>query len=332
MLGACLEAGGRAVAPARAALAGFEARAAGLSGVLRDCGEEEARQGSVLREVAARATTCEVELAQIEERLADVRRRGHELSHAHGLAVVDAVEPLQPDEVAALAARLERLERRHAELGAVNPLARQEYDEQRVRADEVAEQRADLDASVRELEALIRELTATIAERFDATFERVREGFADVIGTLFPGGRGRIRLVEPEAPSEEDEAGEGAAAIPPEPGIDVEVQPAGKRISSLGLLSGGERSLAALGFLFALLLARPSPFYVLDEVDAALDDANIERFLELVDRHRDRAQFIIVTHQKRTMDVADVLYGVSMAGDGVSKVLSRRVAHQPVAT
>ena len=138
--------------------------------------------------------------------------------------------------------------------------------------------------------------------------------------------------MEPEAPREEDETGEGAAAIPPEPGIDVEVQPAGKRISSLGLLSGGERSLAALGFLFALLLARPSPFYVLDEVDAALDDANIERFLELVDRHRDRAQFIIVTHQKRTMDVADVLYGVSMAGDGVSKVLSRRVAHQPVAT
>ena len=99
----------------------------------------------------------------------------------------------------------------------------------------------------------------------------------------------------------------------------------GKRLTSLNLLSGGERALAALAFLFALAFARPCPFYVLDEVDAALDDANIERFLELVARERERAQFVIITHQKRTMDVADVLYGVSMAGDGISRVLSRRV-------
>jgi chromosome segregation protein len=103
------------------------------------------------------------------------------------------------------------------------------------------------------------------------------------------------------------------------------VHPRGKRLTSLNLLSGGERALAALAFLFALAFARPCPFYVLDEVDAALDDANIERFLELVERERARAQFVIITHQKRTMDVADVLYGVSMAGDGISRVLSRRV-------
>ncbi len=120
---------------------------------------------------------------------------------------------------------------------------------------------------------------------------------------------------------------------PAEPGVELEIQPAGKRLASMGLLSGGERSLGALAFLFALMLARPSPFYVLDEVDAALDDANISRFLELIERYRERAQFIIITHQQLTMEIADTLYGVSMAGDGVSTVLSRRareaVAVQP---
>ena len=110
----------------------------------------------------------------------------------------------------------------------------------------------------------------------------------------------------------------------------TEIQPAGKRLASMGLLSGGERSLGALAFLFALMLARPSPFYVLDEVDAALDDANISRFLELIERYRERAQFIIITHQQLTMEIADVLYGVSMAGDGVSTVLSRRT-REPLA-
>ena len=115
------------------------------------------------------------------------------------------------------------------------------------------------------------------------------------------------------------------------------MQPAGKRIGSLALLSGGEKALAALAFLFALFLARPSPFYVLDEVDAPLDDANIERFLALLERYRDEAQFIVITHQKRTMEVADVLYGVTMAGDGISRVLSRKVpestrrAFEPIA-
>ncbi|HYP86668.1 MAG TPA: AAA family ATPase, partial [Polyangiaceae bacterium] len=122
----------------------------------------------------------------------------------------------------------------------------------------------------------------------------------------------------------------GMPAEPREPGVELEIQPAGKRLASMALLSGGERSLGALAFLFALMLARPSPFYVLDEVDAALDDANIARFLELIERYRERAQFIIITHQQLTMEIADVLYGVSMAGDGVSTVLSRRV-REPVA-
>jgi chromosome segregation protein len=190
---------------------------------------------------------------------------------------------------------------------------------------------------MRELERVIRSLTREIRERFAETFAQVQEGFDEVVQTLFPGGRGRCVLTEPEPVAEAEAAeGDGEAAAPaepgepPEPGVELEIQPAGKRLASMGLLSGGERSLGALAFLFALMLARPSPFYVLDEVDAALDDANISRFLELIERYRERAQFIIISHQQLTMEIADVLYGVSMAGDGVSTVLSRRV-REPVA-
>jgi chromosome segregation protein len=132
-----------------------------------------------------------------------------------------------------------------------------------------------------------------------------------------------------EAPTEEGAEEAAEAEEQPdaaEPGVEIEVTPAGKATKRLSLMSGGEKSLVALAFLFAVFLARPCPFYILDEVEAALDDANIDRFLELVRKFSDRAQFIVVTHQKRTMDAADVLYGVSMGGDGVSKVVSRRLS------
>ena len=127
-----------------------------------------------------------------------------------------------------------------------------------------------------------------------------------------------------EAEAEDNVFGAGAeeaAGV----GVEIEVTPAGKATRRLSLLSGGEKSLVALAFVFSVFLARPSPFYILDEVEAALDDANIDRFLQLVTRFADRAQFIIVTHQKRTMDAADVLYGVSMGGNGISKVISRKL-------
>ena len=329
-LDACLAAGSEARTPARAALDAFEQRARDLSAALAACRVEESDAERGLRGVGERATALEVEGAHVEERLNDARRRSREVAERHGLAPLEATAPLPADDAAVLAAKLERLERRRAELGAVNPLARQEYEEQLQRADDVAEQRADLEASLRELDTVIAELSQTIRERFAATYTQVEEGFAEVVQTLFPGGRGRLRLVE--AGDEGDEEGEAA-----EPGIELEVQPAGKRIGSLALLSGGEKALAALAFLFALFLARPSPFYVLDEVDAPLDDANIERFLALLERYRDQAQFIVITHQKRTMEVADVLYGVTMAGDGISRVLSRKVpestrrAFEPIA-
>jgi chromosome segregation protein len=114
-----------------------------------------------------------------------------------------------------------------------------------------------------------------------------------------------------------------------EPGIEIELQPAGKRVTRLSLLSGGEKALGAISFLFALFLARPCPFYLLDEVEAALDDTNIGRFIDLLRRFSDRAQFIVVTHQKRTIEAADILYGVTMGGDGVSQIVSKRLTQEP---
>jgi chromosome segregation protein len=327
-LAACGEAAAQARSPLVQRGAELTRRSEALTVALRACAQDEAEHSGAERDAAVRAGSLEREAAHAEERLAELRARAAELAEEHGLAAVDAVEPLAPEELAGLSARVERLERRRGELGAVNPLAKQELEEQRGRLDDVRTQVDDLAAAMRELERVIRSLTREIRERFAATFAQVQEGFDEVVGTLFPGGHGRCVLTDPE-PNEESETGE-TPAEPPEPGVELEIQPAGKRLASMGLLSGGERSLGALAFLFALMLARPSPFYVLDEVDAALDDANISRFLELIERYRERAQFIIITHQQLTMEIADVLYGVSMAGDGISTVLSRR-AREPVA-
>ena len=155
----------------------------------------------------------------------------------------------------------------------------------------------------------------TVDQRFAETYAAVERHFAEVASTLFPGGEGRLRLTEPE-----DEESQ--------PGIEVELRPAGKKITRLSLLSGGEKALGAISFLFALFLARPCPFYLLDEVEAALDDTNIGRFCTLLRSFADRAQFIVVTHQKRTMEAADALYGVTMAGDGVSQIVSRKLPRE----
>jgi len=226
----------------------------------------------------------------------------------------DPVEELRD----ALAERLQRLERKRETLGQVNPLAKEEYAGEKDRLDELVQQRKDLERSLAELERLRAELTETVEKRFDDTFAAVRANFSEVAATLFPGGDGSLRLTEP---------GDDGS----EPGIEVELRPAGKRVTRLSLLSGGEKALGAISFLFALFLARPCPFYLLDEVEAALDDANIARFVELLRRYAERAQFIVITHQKRTMEAADTLYGVTMGADGVSQIVSRRVGFSPLA-
>jgi chromosome segregation protein len=295
-------AAGRFEAPLRARVDAGSTRAGELGEELRTLGATEVNLRQELDEASAALTAAEVEIARIEAEASDATRR---------LQSAGAVEPAEGEDRDDLATRIERLEARRVTLGQVNPLAREEYEAEKERLTDLKTQREDLERSLEELDALCAELTATVERRFASTFESVAEHFQEVASTLFPGGDGRLRLVDGE---------EGG-----EPGVEVELRPAGKRITRLSLLSGGEKALGAISFLFALFLARPCAFYLLDEVEAALDDTNIARFVELLRRYADRAQFVVVTHQKRTMEAADILYGVTMGPDGVSQVVSRRL-------
>jgi chromosome segregation protein len=290
-------------APLRARVDAGAARTGELGEALRRLGAAEVELRQALSESAERASAIDVEVARIEAEADEARRR---------LADAGTEERAEGDDRDDLAERAERLERRRESLGQVNPLAKEEYDAERARLEELATQRTDLEQSLDELEKLRAELTETVERRFAETFTAVQENFAEVAGTLFPGGEGRLRMTD----SDDDDG---------EVGIEVELRPAGKRVQRLSLLSGGEKALGAISFLFALFLARPCPFYLLDEVEAALDDTNIGRFVELLRRYADRAQFVVITHQKRTMEAADVLYGVTMGGDGVSQIVSRRL-------
>jgi chromosome segregation protein len=284
-------------------------RSGELGAELRRLGAAEVELRQELAAAAEAVSALEVEAARVEADAGEARRR---------LDQAGADEPAEGDDRDELVATLERLERRREALGQVNPLAHEEYEEEKERLEELGAQRADLEASLAELEKLRTELTETVERRFAETFAAVQHHFAEVTATVFPGGEGRLRLTEA------DEDGEDEA----EPGVEVELRPAGKRVQRLSLLSGGEKALGAIAFLFALFLARPCPFYLLDEVEAALDDTNIGRFVELLRRYSDRAQFVVITHQKRTMEAADILYGVTMGGDGVSQVVSRRLPRE----
>src|SRR5262245_23148495 len=292
-------------APLRARADAGTTRTTGLAEELRRLGADEVEVRRSAAEAGERLSAIDVERARIEAEVDEARRR---LEAA-------AAEPAEGGDRDELAERIERLERRRESLGQVNPLAKQEYEEEKERLVELSAQREDLEASLAELEKLRDDLTRTVEERFAETFANVQANFAEVASTLFPGGEGRLRLTDPE---EEDE----------HPGIEVELRPAGKKVTRLSLLSGGEKALGAISFLFALFLARPCPFYLLDEVEAALDDTNIGRFVELLRRYSDRTQFIVVTHQKRTMEAADILYGVTMGADGVSQIVSRRLPRE----
>lgn len=207
--------------------------------------------------------------------------------------------------------RLRQAERRLAELGRINPLALEEFAALEQRHTFLAEQLADLTKTRADLVAIIEELDTKMESIFAEAFEDTRRAFNEVFPILFPGGSGDITLSDPD-----DMLGTG---------IDVAVRPAGKKIERLSLLSGGERSLAAVAWLIAIFQARPSPFYIMDEVEAALDDANLGRLLQAFETLREHSQLIVITHQKRTMEIADALYGVSMRQDGVSAVVGQRI-------
>ena len=207
--------------------------------------------------------------------------------------------------------RLRRAERALAQLGRVNPLALEEFAALEERHAFLTTQLEDLKRSRKDLFDIVREVDERVEQVFAEAFADTARHFEEVFGRLFPGGEGRLVLTDP---------GDMLTT-----GIEVEARPAGKRVKRLSLLSGGERSLTAVALLVAIFKARPSPFYVLDEVEAALDDTNLGRLLTLLEELRESSQLIVITHQKRTMEVADALYGVSMRGDGVTTVVSQRL-------
>jgi chromosome segregation protein len=201
-----------------------------------------------------------------------------------------------------------------AMLGKVNPLALEEFSALEERHQFLSEQVDDLRRTRKDLLDIVVEVDSKILEVLEEAWRDVEVAFQDVFTRLFPGGEGRLVLTEPDDLLNT--------------GIDVEARPPGKKVKRLSLLSGGERSLVAVAFLVSLFKARPSPFYILDEVEAALDDTNLGRLLEIYEELRDNSQLIIITHQKRTMEVADALYGVSMRGDGVTSVISQRLREE----
>jgi chromosome segregation protein len=329
---------------------------------LRECAGEEAEIQASLRGAGEAVTGAEVAAQRLRDQAQEATQEAQAVAEKLELspqARAEQAEPLERGQAEALAARVERLRRRREQLGPVNPLAQEEYAEAVEHVEELEGRRTDLETALRELKAVIRETDKQIEETFAETFAAAARNFEELAGDVFPGGSGRLKLVRDEqAPrpvlggqaldanganaadgAEANAEGEEAAEAEAEReaseaedgseigqlGVEIEITPAGKSAKRLSLLSGGEKSMTALAFLFAVFLAKPCPFYILDEVEAALDDLNLDRFLALLRRYADRAQFIVITHQKRTMEAADWLFGVSMGGDGVSKVLSRRL-------
>jgi len=293
--------------------------------------ERRRRRTEAAHASATKLDEFRAERRELETQLGDARDRGAklEIEEAELAVRLDAlverirtefdcepedaelVEAPEVPEGVTLAARARELERELKVMGPVNPLALTEFEALQERHEFLHGQLEDVRESRRELQRVIRAVDREIQSTFETAFADVQRNFSDLFSTLFPGGSGRIVLT--------------ASDDLLNTGIEVEARPSGKNVRRLSLLSGGERSLTALAFLFAVFRSRPSPFYLLDEVEAALDDVNLHRFLDLVHEFRDEAQLVIVSHQKRTMEAADCLYGVSMPPGGSTRVVSQRM-------
>ncbi len=231
-----------------------------------------------------------------------------------GMILEEALELPAPEDRGADEAELARLESELLHMGPVNQVAEEEYGSLKARADYIAAQIDDLQHARSDLNKILTAIDRKMRSSFLATFDEVDHNFQEIFAMLFPGGSAHLEMTDPDDPDTT--------------GIEVIAQPQGKHITKMSLLSGGERSLTALGLLFAVYHTRTVPFYVLDEVEAALDDSNLDRFLGALDTLRQTTQLIVITHQRRTMESADVLYGVSMQADGVSHVVSQKLDHE----
>jgi chromosome segregation protein len=301
---------------------------AAVHGRLRD---QRRERSEAARVAASRLDVLRRERAAAERAVGDARERRArvEIEEAEVRTKLDAAVEgcrrdleCEPDvalaapapacpEGTTLPARAREIERDLRLMGAINPLALEEYEAQKERYTLLESQLEDVKAARRDLALIIKQVNEEIATLFASAYEDTERHFEALIATLFPGGSGRLRLTDADDALNT--------------GIEIEARPSGKSVRRLSLLSGGERSLTALAFLFAVFRARPTPFYILDEVEAALDDVNLCRFVDLIHEFRDEAQMLVVSHQKRTMEAADCLYGVSMPPGGSSIVVTQRV-------
>ncbi len=252
---------------------------------------------------------------ELERRIRDgerVLREGHQRDPGTTVA-----ELSDEDTVAALERKAELVQRRLALLGRVNLLAGGEFEALQGRHDLLHRELEDIRRARRDLIEVIQRIETEMVTVFEAAYRDVATEFERLIAGLFPGGEGRLIATDPTDPLST--------------GIDIEARPGRKRVKRISLLSGGERALTALAFLFSIFKARPSPFYLMDEVEPALDDVNLHRFIALVEGFARESQVLIVTHQKRTMEVAAMMYGVSMSTEGTSKVIAQRFEHPATA-
>jgi len=307
-----------------AVIAVVERSAAQIRLKLREFEAERGARLERLSNLRIQAQSLETKISSLNQGVHEVELRNHELrltlsnlaersQSELGLGLDELVMQTELDSESReeLEKALRVAEGRLAQLGAFNPLALEEFSALEERHKYLADQLEDLTRARADLGGIISDLDSKMEHIFSAAFEDTKKEFEKIFPVLFPGGTGSISLTAPD---------DLLTA-----GVEVSVRPAGKRIERMSLLSGGERSLAAVALLIAIFKARPSPFYVLDEVEAALDDANLGRLLAVVESLRESSQLIIVTHQKRTMEIADALYGVSMRSDGITQVVGQKL-------
>ncbi len=326
-----------------ACMAEMESRATGHRRSVQEREQEAPRLRQELEQTREKRSATEVQLARLQseldhlretcrnelgvelETLADVGVAPPEGAPVFGTALERALQkdtPLEPEALAEAEEQYRQLRTKLENLGPINMMALEEFEECRTRHEFLERQRQDLQDSIRDTTQAIGEIDAICNRQFTEAFAQISAHFQRTFTQLFGGGQGMLRLMEVEEPA--DAPAKVFAARQEEAGIEIIAQPPGKRLQNVLLLSGGEKALAALALLVAIFRYKPSPFCILDEVDAPLDDANIGRFTELVQEMSRDTQFILITHSKRTMSIAPVMYGVTMQEPGVSKIVSVR--------
>ena len=279
-----------------------------LRATINEAREKLAQATRELETASTEANNLKVEEGRLEVQVESAIQAIQEDGH---MSLEEALELPAPEDRAADEREVARLTKALADIGPVNEVALEQYNEIKERADYIDEQVEDLEAASKSLSRISAAIDRKMREAFVSTFQSVNENFEDIFAMLFPGGQAHLELTDPDNPTES--------------GVEVVAQPRGKRLAKMSLLSGGEKSLTALALLFAVYRTRTVPFYVFDEVEAALDDSNLDRLLHAIDILKEDTQLIVISHQRRTMEKADVLWGVSMHADGVSHVVSQRL-------